>query len=101
MSLLLARRNCSVSVTGNTSRVNSMIVRENADIVVIEANGPVGAIVESLSQPVGVVLIADEARDTPPDPPVLAKWGSFGDLVAAIELAGERRWTLADIHDSR
>ncbi len=95
MSLLLGRRNCSVTTTANAARVTELIARESADVVLIDdSQAPAAAtvaMVEALVRPVGVVLIAEEARPEMPDPPVLAKWGPFGDLLAAIERANERR----------
>jgi uncharacterized membrane protein (UPF0127 family)/CheY-like chemotaxis protein len=95
MALLLARRNCSVTTTGRPSRVTELIVREAADVVVIDVSessgATIAATIESLAmtRPVGVVL-ADELPSYA-QPPVMAKWGPFGELMAAIELADERR----------
>ena len=64
MSLLLARRNCSVTTTANGSRLTGLIARESADVVVIDAGQLLAALRRSrqLARPVGVVLVADEAR---------------------------------------
>lgn len=95
MALLLARRDFSVTTTANGARVTELIARKSADVVLIDdSHGPATAtvaMVEALARPVGVVLIAAEAHPEMPDPPVLAKWGPFGDLLAAIERANERR----------
>ncbi len=100
MSLLLARRNFSVTTTANGARVTELIARESADVVLIDdSQAPAAAtvaMVEALARPVGVVLIAEEARPEMPDIPVLAKWGPFGDLLAAIERANERRESSGD-----
>jgi uncharacterized protein len=103
MSLLLSRRNCSTATTANAGRLTELIARESADVVVIDtsqlANAAAAAMVatvEALSRPVGVLLVADEARPGPADEPVLAKWGPFEDLMAAIERADERRGTWGD-----
>jgi uncharacterized protein len=100
MSLLLARRNYSVTTTANANRVTGLIARESADVVVIDASQlatPVAtatvATVEALARPVGVVLVADEARSGLSNRPVLAKWGPFEELVEAIERADEHRGT--------
>jgi uncharacterized membrane protein (UPF0127 family) len=94
VSLLLARRNCSVTTTANAARVTELIVRESADVVVVDdTHSPAAATVatvEALERPVGVVLVADEVGTAMPDLPVVAKWGPFGDLLAAIEAADER-----------
>jgi uncharacterized membrane protein (UPF0127 family) len=95
MSLLLARRNCSVTATANTSRLPDLIGNEGADVVVIDASRasatPTLTTVQAHGRPVGVVLVADERGTELDHPPVLAKWGPFGDLLAAIERADERR----------
>ena len=98
MSLLLARRNCSVSTTASRSRVTELIARESADVVVIDGSQLLGgSTVEAPTRPVGVVLVADDGCCSLPDTPVLAKWGPFGELVAAIEHADERRGTVGNL----
>jgi uncharacterized protein len=106
MSLLLARRNYSVTTTANANRVTGLIARESADVVVIDASqlaAPVAtamvATVEALARPIGVVLVADEARSGLSNRPVLAKWGPFEELVEAIERADEHRGTWGDTGD--
>jgi uncharacterized protein len=94
VSLLLARRNCSVTTTANAARVSELAARENVDVVLIDdSQSPASvavATVEALSRPVGVVLVAEEAGTGRPDLRVVSKWGPFVDLLAAIEEA-ERR----------
>jgi uncharacterized protein len=110
MSLLLARRNCSVTTTANASRVTELIVRESADVVLLDTSQLPAAsttatvsMVAALARPVGIVLVADDAlssevaRPGLSDPPVLAKWGPFEDLFEAIERVDERRGTWGDI----
>jgi CheY-like chemotaxis protein len=95
MSLLLARRNCSVTTTANSGRVAELIAREGVDVAVIDiSHAPDAAAattVEALDRPVGVVLVDLEGASESPDAPVLAKWGLFAELFAAIELADESR----------
>jgi uncharacterized membrane protein (UPF0127 family) len=95
VSLLLARRNCSVTTTANAARIGELIVRERTDVAVIDAgespSTPAVAAVQALAQPVGVVLVADELPGLAHDPPALPKWGPFGDLLAAIEQADARQ----------
>jgi uncharacterized membrane protein (UPF0127 family) len=97
VSLLLARRNCSVTTTANAARISELIVRERTDVAVIDAgespSTPVVAAVQALAQPVGVVLVADELPGLSHDPPALPKWGPFGDLLAAVERADARQPT--------
>ncbi len=99
MSMLLARRNCSVTTTANANRVTELIDRESSDVVLIDAGKlPAPATVakvQTLARPVGVVLVGDEARPGAGQP-VLAKWGPFENLAAAIERADERRGTWGD-----
>jgi uncharacterized membrane protein (UPF0127 family) len=95
VSLLLARRNCLATTTGNASRLGELIVRERADVAVIDAGEqPATAAVaaaQTLAQPVGLVFVADEPGKLALDPPALPKWGPFGDLIAAIERADARQ----------
>jgi uncharacterized protein len=94
MSLLLARRNCAVTTRPNLARAREVIAREAASVVVMDVTGPgvegVAAMQATLAGQVGVVLVGDEEA-TERDAEVLAKWGPFGDLVAAIDGADERR----------
>jgi len=65
------------------------------DVVVIDAGQSPAvartiAAVGALSQPVGIVIV-DEAPARLRRPPVLAKWGPFDDLFAAIESADQER----------
>jgi hypothetical protein len=105
MSLLLARRNCSVTSITNAARVGEIALRENPDVVVIDvgelAAGAAVATVEALGTPVGVVLVADDARPELCGSAVVAKWGPFGDLVAAIERADEQRQSWGGNGDRR
>jgi uncharacterized protein len=109
MSLLLARRNCSVTTSANGTRVSELVERESVDVVVIDASQlpPIAtdgavATVAGLARPVGVVLVSDGAqsdgdlRAGASHPPVLAKWGPFGELFEAIEWVDERRGTWGD-----
>jgi len=101
-ALLLPRRGCCVTTTANSSRVPELVARERADVVVIDASrSPTPAphrIASADARPVGVVVVANEARSEPQEPPVLAKWGPFGDLFAAIEEADMGRRTSEGTH---
>jgi CheY-like chemotaxis protein len=94
-SMLLAHRGCSVTTTAKGSQVEEMIIREQADVVVIDTAdsrsraGPVAS-VRQLSERVGLVVV-DEIPDPPREPSVIAKWGPFEDLFAAIESAARSR----------
>ncbi len=97
MSLLLGRHNCAVTVTANMGRVAELIERERIDVMVIDTDHLLAAAtlatVEERARPIGMVLVADEASSRDSERPVLDKWGPFEELVAAIELADERRGT--------
>lgn len=104
-SLLLARRNCSVTTTANAGRVTQLIARESTDVVLVDASRLAASVVtamvgtvEALSRPVGALVVADEVCPAPPHLSALAKWGPFEDLVAAIEHADARRgpWGITD-----
>jgi uncharacterized membrane protein (UPF0127 family) len=94
MSLLLARRNCSVTTTANPGRLGELIVRERADVAVIDASEPPAACavatVQTLAQPVGLVLVSEDGEDVGHEPPALPKWGPFEELLQAIEGADVR-----------
>jgi uncharacterized membrane protein (UPF0127 family)/CheY-like chemotaxis protein len=93
MALLLGRRNCSVHTTANASRVTELVARDGVDVVMIdvdESAAATAATVDTLTRPVGVVLVAEDGKSVGGQR-TLAKWGSFGDLASAIELADERR----------
>jgi uncharacterized membrane protein (UPF0127 family) len=96
MSLLLARRNCSVITTANAGRVAELVVREGSDVVVVEsdgssAEGQLVAALDTLARPVGILYVADDASPKIASGAAMAKWGPFDDFVEAIELADERR----------
>jgi hypothetical protein len=105
MSLLLARRNCSVTSTTNANRVSELALRESPDIVVIDVSELAAAAavarVAALGRPLGVVLVADEARSECYGPAVLAKWGPFADLLKAIEHADQHRQSWGSNGDGR
>jgi CheY-like chemotaxis protein len=93
-SMLLSHRGCSVSATAKASRVTELINRDRgADVVVIDAGQSptsVQAIAEAaaFAQSIGVVLVDDVPSESQ-RPPVLAKWGPFEQLFAAIEQAAQ------------
>jgi len=94
-SMLLSHRGCSVRTTAKANRAAEMISRDSVDVVVIDAGqSPVAArtiaAVSALGQSVGIVIV-DESPARLRRPPVLAKWGPFDDLFAAIESADQER----------
>jgi len=94
-SVLLARRNCSVITTSNPARLSEVIAREGTDVVVVDAGDPSAseaiATVRAFAHPVGLVLVDEEPGVGPGGQPVLARWGPFGDLAAAVEAAERER----------
>jgi uncharacterized protein len=105
MSLLLARRNCSVTSTTNPSRVSELALREKPDVVVIDAGELAAAAavakLEALGRSLGVVFVADDPSSEEYGSPVLAKWGPFADLLTAIERADDERQALGSNGDHR
>ena len=96
IALLLERRTCSVTTTANGSELAELIGSEDIDVVVIDASGaPVDeaaahiAEIKALERHVGAVVVDEHARKPLRGQPVLAKWGPFADLAAAIESAAD------------
>jgi hypothetical protein len=61
---------------------------------VIDASEPPAACavatVQTLAQPVGLVLVSEDAEGVWHEPPALPKWGPFEELLEAIEGADVR-----------
>ncbi len=91
MSLLLARRNCSVRSVTSARAIGELLADERCDVVLLDAEAASAEAsldaVETLAWPVGVVLVVDEGAPPPVDRAALAKWGPFDELMAAIERA--------------
>jgi uncharacterized membrane protein (UPF0127 family) len=104
-SVMLARRNCSVTSTTNPSRVSELALREKPDVVVIDAGELAAAAavakLEALGRSLGVVFVADDPTSEEYGSPVLAKWGPFTDLLAAIERADDERQASGSNGDHR
>jgi hypothetical protein len=94
-ALLLPRRGCAVATTPRASQLPELVDGERADVVVIDADqlpaSWVRAVMTVDGWPIGVVIVADEAGPGLHDRPLVAKWGPFGDLFAAIEQADASR----------
>jgi uncharacterized protein len=95
MSLLLARRNCSVTTTANVGRAKDLIAREGAGVVIVDADAPRAdaaiAAVDPLVPPLGLLLVSEDAADDRVGQATFAKWGPFDELARAIESADELR----------
>jgi uncharacterized protein len=89
ISLLVARRNCSVTVVAGTAGLAERVAREQPDVVLLDAAlGDVSRVIaklEALSPPTGVVIVAGKEGSVPPGRMALPKWGTFGELMEAIE----------------
>lgn len=96
-STLLAHRGCVVDTTAKASGVDEVINGGGADVIVIEAGrfrSPAQTVAAAaLAHPVGIVVV-DESPAGTHQPRVLAKWGPFEELFAAIEDAAYRRESL-------
>jgi uncharacterized membrane protein (UPF0127 family)/CheY-like chemotaxis protein len=95
MSLLLARRNCSVTTTANAARAKELIAREQVSVAILDAEdarlAATVSVVEGLLPPVGVVLVAESGREQEAGTATFAKFGPFDELMQAIERADEFR----------
>jgi len=89
ISLLVARRNCSVTVVSGTAGLAERVAREQPDVVLVDAAlGDLSRVIaklEALSPPTGVVIVAGKEGSVPPGREALPKWGTFGELMEAIE----------------
>jgi uncharacterized protein len=101
LSLLLGRRGCSVSMCASASRGAEQVARNGADVVVIDATRPdaesCATAVEALARPVGVVLVAEKAREGSGGRKTLPKWGPFSALAQAVEQADGRRGSWGEV----
>jgi uncharacterized protein len=94
-SMLLTHRGCSVTHSAKAVRVAEVVSADRADVVLIDAGRSPGTVqtvaeLRALNHPVGVVVV-DESVAGESRPPVVAKWGPFDALYAAIERADRSR----------
>lgn len=91
ISLLLARRNCSVQAVSTVGSISGSGADERYEVVIIDAGTSESvaslAALESLTWPVGVVIVADEGTDAPAGHRPLTKWGPFDELMSHVERA--------------
>jgi CheY-like chemotaxis protein len=92
-STLLSQRGHEVLDCDEGADVFEVAVREDVDVVVLEATRSLTAAARdaarlaALPRPVGIVAVSDGAQPGLAALPVLPKWGAFDDLCAAIALA--------------
>jgi uncharacterized protein len=102
VSMLLARRDCVVSVEDRrTATLAERIDRERTEVVVIDAErslttaAQIVAAVQALSTPVGIVVVDDQIGAGISRLKTVPKWGAFDALYTAVERAhSERALTL-------
>jgi DNA-binding NtrC family response regulator len=91
-ALLLSRRGCTVTLGEVSDDVGELVVRHDAEVVVLDAGRSLTAAarsvaaIETLTPPVGVVIVANEARGIV-NLPVLDRWGSFDELFTSVSEA--------------
>lgn len=90
---LLARRGYAVTLADRTTNVADLALGTSPEVVIFDAGSSLtegaraAAQIEALDASVGIVVVADQAENTFSAMQVLAKWGSFDQLYAAIERA--------------
>jgi uncharacterized membrane protein (UPF0127 family)/CheY-like chemotaxis protein len=93
-AMLLLHHGCSVTSTANMTKLVDLLAHNSVDVVVVDRNssreGAYEAVrsVRSLAPLVGVVVVGEHPSQEPSEYPVIAKWGPFADLFAAIERTG-------------
>jgi uncharacterized membrane protein (UPF0127 family) len=94
---LLERRGLSVRVCGRSAKIVALAAHEDPAVVVIDASGSTTGAADEIAHitellpGVGIVVVDDEPSGGLVSMSVLAKWGDFDSLVAAIENARSLR----------
>jgi CheY-like chemotaxis protein len=94
-STLLSQRGYTVIVSRGSEDVTELADRERADVVLLDATTSLTAVARlsarlgSLPAPVTVVAVSGESAGSLAALPVLAKWSSFDEVLAAVERACE------------
>jgi CheY-like chemotaxis protein len=95
-STLLSQRGYTVIVSRGSEDVSELAERERADVVLLDATASLTAAARqsarlgSLPTPVGVVAVSGESAGSLEALRVLAKWGPFDEVLAAVERACRR-----------
>jgi uncharacterized membrane protein (UPF0127 family) len=96
-ALLLARRGCTVTIGEESDDVGELVARHDAEVVVLDAGRSLTAAacavatMETLTPPVGVVIVGNEAQRSIVNLPVLDRWGSFDALFTSVMEAHRNR----------
>jgi uncharacterized membrane protein (UPF0127 family) len=96
-ALLLSRRGCTVTLGEDADDVGELVARHDAEVVVLDAGRSLTAAacsvaaIETLTPPVGVVIVANEAQRGIVNLPVLDRWGSFDALFTSVTEAHRDR----------
>jgi CheY-like chemotaxis protein len=92
-STLLSQRGYAVIVSRGNEDISELAEREHAEVVLLDATASLTAVARqsarlgSLPTPVGVVAVSDESAGALEALPVLAKWTSFDEVLAAVQRA--------------
>jgi len=98
-TMLLAHRGCVVTTTANSSNLAELAAQDGVDVVVVDTGcSPEAALravttLLNVGKQVGVVIVGEERAAALLERPMLAKWGPFTELFAAIERASDGRET--------
>ena len=86
MSVLLGRRGCEVTTNSSLSRVDDLVARIDAEVVVLDVgeDSSQELLAARVRHSPGVVLVGEDASVQDGVPRVYAKWGSFAELHAQI-----------------
>jgi hypothetical protein len=96
-SMLVARRGCAAFTSPDSDSLVELIGRERIDVLVVEGDGEwaevcaASASAVGFAPPAGVVEVAEEPGEPAGRRPLLAKWGPFEQLFAAVEQVDLRR----------
>jgi uncharacterized membrane protein (UPF0127 family) len=82
MSVLLARRGCEVTTSSSAGRMEDVVARARAEVLVLDVGEGTAArtLAARLGPVSGIVLVGEQASEPDSQPAVYAKWGSFAEL---------------------
>jgi uncharacterized protein len=89
MSMLLARRNCSVRMVPSFHSLDELLEDDRYDVALVDAGTSDVraslAALEAFASPIGVIVVADHDAQPLEGHRALPKWGPFDELMARIE----------------